>query len=646
MRIDSDTPPSGIELDPRARLRHYIGAFRRRWYLLVVPLLLGSMLGWFTAPSSAQPQAPDGSSPTTTVAESSYYQASHVMIQSSTNQSGNNGSSNPVNLPQTAYLVNTGEVPARTAEKPGLPVQQVESRLIGMPRDQVSSIEVTAVGEDPDQVVAIADTAASELITLLKSRAEADRAAQAESVLAQLDDLSAQINELTVQIAANPLDRTQLEAQQRSLSNQYSMVYEQFTDLSHAPPPEAGLVSLQTARAKPISARAYRDTLQTIRDGASYVTGTTAPPTTISQDEVDAATAPQEPVGPATRAAVGGMTGLALGVGMILLLDRFDARLRRREDVEAASGLTVIAEIPRLGRKAQHSTELQTLAHPRSRAAEAYRVVRGAAIYALSNMQPPATTNGTTNPAAVLMVTSADPGEGKTVTVSNLAEVFAEGGLNVLVVNCDFRRPRVHKYLLDDEDQPAPVDVTLPRPTKIPRVSLVTGFGEGSSDTNPLEVVAQQQRVIDAQRGNFDVILLDTAPFLATNDASELLPRTDLVLVVVRSGKTTAESAHRTAEVLARFSAPVLGVVFNASDETRGAQYYYYGYGEEPGDQRDATQSAPANGSVVNGAESPGRPSSAPPPPSDPPPPPSALPPPPAGPPPPAPPPPAPVSLN
>ncbi len=66
----------------------------------------------------------------------------------------------------------------------------------------------------------------------------------------------------------------------------------------------------------------------------------------------------------------------------------------------------------------------------------------------------------------------------------------------------------------------------------------------------------------------------------ADNDASELLPRTDLVAVVVRSGKTTAESAYRTAEVLQRFAAPVLGVIFNGSDQTRGAQYYYYGYVE------------------------------------------------------------------
>lgn len=577
MKIDNDASAPRMELDPRARLRHYVGAFRRRWYLVLVPLLLGTGLGWFSAPAAPAPAKKSKSGTATTVVSSPYFEATHVLIQESSAPSGSgNSSSSPVNLPQAAYLVNTGEVPVRTAQKLGLQASDVESRLIGLPRDQVGSIEVKAVGTDPAQVVSIADTAASELLAQLKAQSESSAGSERDKVVAQLDDLDRKVNDLNTQIAANPPNRPQLEAQQRSLSNQYSLVYEQFTNLANAPTPSAGLVSLEAASAKPISEDSYKSTLQTIRDGAAYVTGTQ----TTTPEPTTTVVKPTESTGPATRAALGGFTGLALGVGLVLLLDRFDPRLRRREDVEAASGFTVIAEIPRMKRKAQHSTDLQTLVHPRSRAAEAYRVVRGAIIYALSHMQPSASANGADNPAAVIMVTSADPGEGKTVTVSNLAEVFAEGGLEVLVINCDFRRPRVHTYLLEDPDAPtAGSDLTLPRPTKIPRVSLVTGFGEGSSETNPLEVVAEQQRVVDAQRGNFDVILLDTAPFLATNDASELLPRTDIVLVVVRSGKTTGESAHRTAEVLQRFSAPVLGVVFNASDETRGAQYYYYGYG-------------------------------------------------------------------
>ncbi len=579
MRIDNEPTVGHLELDPRARLRHYVGAFKRRWWLVVLPCVIGALLGFLTTPSTAGP-AKAGA--TTTMPTSTFYEATHILIREDASPTGSGSSSSgqtvSVNLPQAAYLVNTGEVPAKVAEKLGISPQEVESHTLGLPRDQVSSIEVKAIGEDPALVTAMADTSAAELLNQLKTQAEAAANARRDSIVAQLDDLDRQITDLNGRIFGNPPDRSQLEAQQRSLQNQYSMVYEQFSNLANAPAPTAGLVSLQAARATPISDVEYQNTLRTIRDGAEYVTGAT---TTVPVDQEVEKPKKTKPVGAGTRGILGGLVGLALGVGMVLLLDRFDARLRRREDVEAASGLTVVAEIPRLKRKAQRSFDLQVVTSPRSRAAEAYRVVRGAFIFELSRMAPSPYANGSAAPAAVLMITSADAGEGKTLSVANLAAVFAEGGLKVLVLNCDFRRPRIHRYLLGDAHDPPPVDdVLAPRLTKLDNVHLVTGIGEGSADANPIEVVALQQQVIDAQRGNYDVILLDTAPFLATNDASELLPRTDLVAVVVRSGKTTAESAHRTAEVLQRFAAPVLGVIFNGSDQTRGAQYFYYGYVE------------------------------------------------------------------
>ncbi len=592
MRIDNDAEPAGFELDPRARLRHYLELFRRQWYVVLVPLVLGAALGWFTAP--APPSKATKSAPVT-VPKSTYYEATHVLLREDAMASGNSsGNSTPVNLPQAAYLVNTGEVPIRVAQQLGLSADDVESRLLGMPRDQVSAIEVSAVGTDAAQVVAMADAAAKSLLDVLKAQAEQAAAARRDSIIAQLDDLNGQLDQLNAQIAFNPPDKTQLEAQQRSISNQYSLVFQQFTDLANQPPATAGLVSLENAKAKSISDSDYRERLRTIREGASYVTGN-SPPATVAPTEVEEVKAPGKPVGPGTRSLLGGLVGLAIGVGLVLLLDRFDARLRRREDVETASGLTVIAAIPRLPRKMHRSTNVIVQESPRSRAAEAYRVVRGAAVFALSKMTP-THANGTTNPAAVLMVTSAEAGEGKTTTVANLAAVFAEGGLNVLVVNCDFRRPHIHRFLLEDpSDEALAESPATPVATTIDRVHLIASVGETTPDTSPLEVVALQRQVIAAYRGSYHVILLDTAPFLATNDASELLAQTDLVMLVVRSGRTTREHAHRVVEVLGRFSAPVLGVVFNGEDENRGAQYYTYGYsysyGERPGDA--ATQPAP-----------------------------------------------------
>lgn len=586
MRVDADAGTPGFELDPKARLRQIVGAFRRRWYLVAVPLLLGSAAGWFTAPQpgSAQKAKP----PPVTTPASPYYRATHVLTQE-TQSDNSRGSSGPqMSLQQAAYLVITGDVPAKVAQSLGLPAEDVEARLNAIPRTDVNSIEIRAVGVDPDQVVKIADTAAAELMAQLKAQAQSTATTQRDSILAQLDQLTADLQTLNGQIAFNPPNRTELEAQQRSLSNQYSMVFQQFTDLANSPPPSAGLVTLAPGKAKRISPTQYADDITAIRNGD--MTGTT-PPTTIAPGTEPDVAKPSKPASATTRATVGGLAGLLLGIGVVLLLDRFDGRLRRREDVETATGLAVIAEVPPMKRKQARSNDLQAHTAPRSRSAESYRVVRSAAAFALRSIPPPP-YEGPIPPAAVLMITSAQPGDGKTVTAANLAVVFAEGGMRVLVVNCDFRRPRIHRYFLDDEatgvdengvpyGPTAPVDPTRPRWTTIPGVDLITGIGENDPDVNPLEVLALQNHVIDSMRPYYDVIILDTAPFLTTNDASELLRHTDLVIMVVRSGRTTAEAAHRMTEVMERFSAPVAGVVFNASDEHHGAQYYYYSYDDQ-----------------------------------------------------------------
>jgi Mrp family chromosome partitioning ATPase len=100
------------------------------------------------------------------------------------------------------------------------------------------------------------------------------------------------------------------------------------------------------------------------------------------------------------------------------------------------------------------------------------------------------------------------------------------------------------------------------------------------------------------------MILLDTAPLLTTNDASELLAETDQVLIVVRSGKTKVESARRVTEVLSRFDAPVIGILMNDSREAQSAQYYYgnYTYTTSSSDSSERAETRRSNGSSTNGA--------------------------------------------
>ena len=581
MRVDTAGGRAEFgDLDALSRLKGYVSALRRRWYIVVVPVIVLGALGLLTSPSVAGP-AP-------ILVGKRYYQATHVLIDET--QGSSTGTAVPVNLSQAAYLVNTGEVPETVAKKLDIPLDEVASSVIGFPRAQVVSVEVQAVGTDPDRVIALADASADELLVVLLARAQKDFDTQRDRVLTQLGQLNDDISELNDQIAADPPNRSQLDAQQRSLNNQYSLVYEKFTQLANAQEPSAGLTSIEGAKAISITEKAYERTRKTIRERPDYVTGDQK---VAVAEESSAVAGTGEGASPATRAIVGGLTGLAIGLGLVLLLDRYDSRLRRRVDVQAATGWAVVAEIPPLTRNEQRGLEVVAHTKPRSRAAEAYRVVRGSILFKVAADGKKVPGKGD---ALVLMVTSANPAEGKTTTVANLATVLAEGGFSVLVVNCDFRRPQVHRYLLSDPliaanegTRIGPVHVVS---TLVDRVKLITGLGEQDSDVNPLEVVAMQRKIIRTTRSEFDVILLDTAPFLTTNDASELLAEADQVLFVVRGGKTKVEAARRTAEILERFGAPVLGVVMNDSDDSPASDYYYAYAAERSG--RGRRNEAPA----------------------------------------------------
>jgi Mrp family chromosome partitioning ATPase len=169
----------------------------------------------------------------------------------------------------------------------------------------------------------------------------------------------------------------------------------------------------------------------------------------------------------------------------------------------------------------------------------------------------------------VIMVTSASPREGKTNTSANLAAVFAEAGASVLIVNCDFRRPTIHR-LMNVDDVPRTV-----QSTSVPGVKIVTNV-LADPNANPSQVVAAQRQVIAAARNRFDVIILDTAPILTANDAIEVVGSSDLVLLIARSEVTTTDKAERTMDILTRLEAPVGGIVLVGSTEGTSDYYYYY----------------------------------------------------------------------
>jgi Mrp family chromosome partitioning ATPase len=197
---------------------------------------------------------------------------------------------------------------------------------------------------------------------------------------------------------------------------------------------------------------------------------------------------------------------------------------------------------------------------PYSPGAEVYRSVRSALLL-LGSDDPDR------EGALIVMVTSGQPKEGKSANCANLAVAFAESGRTVLAVNCDYRRPTLHHYF-GLTNQPGRILTT-----EIRGLSVVTNVA--SSKTSPGRMAVEQRAFIEAQRGNYDVIVLDTAPLLGTADPVEIVPVVDLVLLVGRPDHTERDHASQTMELLGRHRADIAGLLMTAVDPV-GSDYYYY----------------------------------------------------------------------
>jgi capsular exopolysaccharide synthesis family protein len=289
---------------------------------------------------------------------------------------------------------------------------------------------------------------------------------------------------------------------------------------------------------------------------------------------VEAATVPGSPVRPNVllNAILGALAGLILAGGLAALLEYLDDTVKSPEEAEAAAGLTTLGGVARFRRP--RSPEGSLIAtRQRHPVAEAYRMLR-------TNVQ----FSTLERPAQTLLVTSANPGEGKTTTVANLALVMAQTGKRVIAVDSDLRRPTLHRFfgvengtglttlLLSGEPG---LDGCL-KPTAFDNLWVLPS---GPQPPNPSELLGSRrlESVLQSLKQSADVIVMDSPPALAVADASILASRVDGTLLVVDSGRTRAGSLQRAKETLGRAKTNLLGAVLNKLTQ-RGRDYYYYRY--------------------------------------------------------------------
>ncbi len=295
---------------------------------------------------------------------------------------------------------------------------------------------------------------------------------------------------------------------------------------------------------------------------------------------ISEASIPGSPVKPNTmmNIAIAMLLGLMLFTLLAFLLEYLDNTLKTPEDIDREMALPTLGIIPRMDKKNKKEgiERLITSSSPKSPIAEAYRTLRTNIGFASVDQQ-----------YRSILITSASPQDGKSTTAANLAVAMAQAGRRVIVVDCDLRKPLMHKIFQQENSrgfsnlimQGLPVEDAAK--TVMDNLDLITS---GPIPPNPSEMLSSAKtRSLWAELSKiYDYVLIDSPPVLAVADASILASQAEGVLMVVRSGSTRNDFARKAKEQLLTANASIIGTVINGmKQDTQDYQYYYYYYANE-----------------------------------------------------------------
>jgi len=317
---------------------------------------------------------------------------------------------------------------------------------------------------------------------------------------------------------------------------------------------------------------------------------------------VELAKTPQQPFAPkpVRSGVLAGVGGLIAGVLLAFVLDRLNQKLKTTDAVEREFGMPVLASTPHVrrglaikGNGARHRGPA-TYSDPSPAFVESFRTLR-------SNLK----FFEIDQPIRTILITSALPGQGKTVTAANLAMSLALSGAHVVLIEGDLRRPALHGYLGISpnvgvsnvlagthalataaqlvevvERTPLPTDAALARGTlPHPRSDLLC-VPSGPLPPNPAELIGSQrmQRLIEEASGLADYVLIDSPPLLVVADALNIVERVDAVILCAKVGSATIEDAHRVRRLLERTRSKAIGVVATNVKMPKSQHYDVYGY--------------------------------------------------------------------
>ncbi|MCB1022999.1 MAG: polysaccharide biosynthesis tyrosine autokinase, partial [Acidobacteria bacterium] len=282
------------------------------------------------------------------------------------------------------------------------------------------------------------------------------------------------------------------------------------------------------------------------------------------------------------------LVSLMGGIGLSFLLDYLDDSIKTSDDIGRNLGLPTLALIPHQdaiskkqlgkggiddGTEQVHSLALIALQDTRSPVAEAYRHLRTSLLFSSAG-----------NPPQVILVTSSQPSEGKTTTAINTAITLAQSDDEVVIIDCDLRRPRLHShfglqnthgltnYLSGDRNTE-----NLMQPcAELPNLKIISS---GPIPPNPAELLSsnEMKNLLQYLKGKYKHVIIDSPPAISFTDSAILSTLSDGVVLVAKSGSSSIHLMRRFKQRLAGLGTRIYGVVLNGV-KPNSLEYGYYGY--------------------------------------------------------------------
>jgi len=310
---------------------------------------------------------------------------------------------------------------------------------------------------------------------------------------------------------------------------------------------------------------------------------------TVNIRVIDQASVPNYPIAPRKKLNIflAMIVGLVGGIGLAFFFEFLDNTIKSPDDIQHYLNMPFLGFIPKAAYNGNSSgngvpahrgkpnpVDTVVALDPKSTVSEAYRSLRTNVMFSSLEHGP------------VLLVTSAGPTEGKSITVANLAITMAQSGSKTLIIDCDLRKPRMHRIFNIPGNTDGITEMIMNlgsngmkvavKRTKIENLDIIPC---GQIPPNPSELLSSDRTkfLIQALSKKYDRILIDSPPVNVVTDPVILSQIVDGVVLIVRAGQTSRDVARRAREQLLAVKARVIGGVLNSVDMQKD-HYYYYSY--------------------------------------------------------------------